>query len=406
MQKILITPSWYPLNENRLPGFFFREQALLLKDEFDFRILYGKQKPVNILLAPFYFFCRTNQYFHLHTPPEGTGFYFLQIRDHKLFRIFSPIMKIVDWLNCLLMIKQCRREVSKILKENWIPDLIHAHSTNDGGIIAHALSEQLSVPFIITEHQVFIPGLFTAFKRKLIKKSLEAANNVLAVSEHQKRQILMNDIACSPIVVGNFVDENVFCPQNLKQEVEGTFKILFVSYNLYIKDNDTFFKALKCLNECNTDDFKVFLVGGDYMHPEHIGNENPLFKLAKKHGVSEFVETLNFINREDMSKYYNKCDVLVSTSIAETFGVAQVEAMMCGKPVIATSNGGIDDFISIKNGIKIPIQDYRALADAMVKIKNKEIIFEKEEIRNSVINKYGRAAFSERLKTIYKNTAK
>jgi glycosyltransferase involved in cell wall biosynthesis len=96
---------------------------------------------------------------------------------------------------------------------------------------------------------------------------------------------------------------------------------------------------------------------------------------------------------------------LVSTSIAETFGVAQCEAMMCGVPVIATANGGIDDFISNENGIKIPIQDYEALADAIMKIKNREIVFDKNVVRNSVLNKYGSDAFSKRLKNIYKNVS-
>jgi glycosyltransferase involved in cell wall biosynthesis len=102
-----------------------------------------------------------------------------------------------------------------------------------------------------------------------------------------------------------------------------------------------------------------------------------------------------------MPGYYNKSDVFVSTSIAETFGVAQCEAMMCGVPVIATANGGIDDMISEKNGIKIPIQDYKALAKAILQIKNKEVQFKPDEIRNSVIGKFGKDAFKNKLLEVY-----
>ena len=77
--------------------------------------------------------------------------------------------------------------------------------------------------------------------------------------------------------------------------------------------------------------------------------------------------------------------------------------MMCGVPVIATANGGIDDMINEKNGIKIPIQDYKALAIAILQVKNKEVQFKPEEIRNSVIDKFGKNAFKNKLLQVYNN---
>lgn len=401
MKKILIIPSWYPLEKDRLPGFFFREQALLIKDHFEFRVLYGKQKIVNIFLFLYYLIIKYNCYLNLLTPPEGRGFLYFSFRVPYILRIFSPLQKLCEHINYSAMVNQYKKESKRI---NWSPDLIHAHSVFDGGIAAHALAKHLSIPFMITEHQVFLPGNYSNYKRKLIKKAFEAANKVLAVSEHQKRQILMNNINCSPIVVGNFVDENVFYPQNISRE-KIRFTILFITYDSYIKDNETFFKALSHLCKRKVLDFRVMIIGGDLDKPELIDEENPLFQLAKKYAVTEFVKILNFIDRGVMPQYINQSDLLVSTSIAETFGVAQVETMMCGIPVIATANGGIDDFISKENGIKIPIQDYKALADAILKIKNREVLFDKTEIRNSVLNKYGKTAFSGRLINIYNNVS-
>lgn len=401
MNKIVIIPSWYPLKEDKLPGLFFREQALLMQEQFDFRVLYGVPKIVNILFLPFFITKKTSVYLNLNTPPAGTGFYFYQIPISKLSRVFTFLIRQIEKINYFFMIKQFKKEYENLIKDNWIPDLIHAQSTVNGGIIAHALSEYLSIPFLITEHQVFLPGNFSNHKRKLISKALESANKVLVVSEHQKRQILMNNIDCYPIVVGNFVDDGVFYPKN-SNVAKNKFKILFITYDSFIKDNDTFFKALAYLIQHDIIDFRAIIIGGSFSNPELTNEENPLYKLAVKYGLIKFVEILNFVAREDIPEQYNQSDVLVSTSIAETFGVAQCEAMMCGIPVIATANGGIDDFISNKNGIKIPIQDYKALADSIVKIKNREILFDTNEVRNSVLNKYGNKAFSGRLKNIYR----
>lgn len=179
MKKILIIPSWYPLDENRLPGLFFREQALLLKDDFDFRVLYGKQKDVSIFQFLYYLAIKKYSYLCLFKPPEGIGFIYSHVRI-PFIRLFTPLQEFIENMNYFLMINQFERELKRM---NWKPDLIHAHTTFDGGIVAHALSEHLSIPFIITEHQVFLPGNYSKFKRKLIKKALETANRVLAVSD-------------------------------------------------------------------------------------------------------------------------------------------------------------------------------------------------------------------------------
>lgn len=400
-KKILFIPSWYPTPENVMKGSFFREQALLFKDHFDFFVVIIAPLKVGV----FNFLCcyikKEVKYFNIQIPPDGIGIIYLQIKYPKFLSIIEPVSKFFEILNYRIMFKFSFLSLTKTLnKINWKPDLIHAQSVVEGGIFAHYLSNKFKIPYIITEHQVFLLQYFSDFKIKLIFNAFFNAKKVLAVSEHQKRQILMNGIICYPLVVGNCVDESVFFINKEKTDV---FSILVVTYPSYIKDNETLFNAIKVIKSEGITDFKVLIIGGDFDNLNLTNENNPLYKQAQSFGIGEHVQILNYIDRVKMPEYYNKSDVFVSTSIAETFGVSQCEAMMCGVPVIATANGGIDDMISEKNGIKIPIQDYQALGKAILQIKNKELHFNPFEIRNSVISKFGKNAFKNRLLEVYNN---
>jgi len=51
------------------------------------------------------------------------------------------------------------------------------------------------------------------------------------------------------------------------------------------------------------------------------------------------------INHAEVPFWLNSSDIFVFPSIRESFGVAQIEALACGVPVVATINGGSEDII-------------------------------------------------------------
>jgi glycosyltransferase involved in cell wall biosynthesis len=66
--------------------------------------------------------------------------------------------------------------------------------------------------------------------------------------------------------------------------------------------------------------------------------EASLKELVHKLGIAERVEFLGEVSNQDLVVHYHACDVFVLPSItnAEMFGVVQLEAMACRKPVIST----------------------------------------------------------------------
>ena len=75
--------------------------------------------------------------------------------------------------------------------------------------------------------------------------------------------------------------------------------------------------------------------------------------------------------RDDVPLFLRAADVFVSPSRFETFGMAVVEAMALGTPVIATAAGGPAEIIQNgRNGILVPPGDPQALFHALQDLLN------------------------------------
>lgn len=76
----------------------------------------------------------------------------------------------------------------------------------------------------------------------------------------------------------------------------------------------------------------LLLIAGD--GPE----KNNLLRLIEENGLSEHIRLLGYTT--DVHKLLNICDVMVACSIREGLPISVMEAMLCGKPVVASMNRG------------------------------------------------------------------
>jgi glycosyltransferase involved in cell wall biosynthesis len=102
-----------------------------------------------------------------------------------------------------------------------------------------------------------------------------------------------------------------------------------------------------------------------------IAGAGPLRRHLEQHaahlGLQSDVEFLGFI--EDMPKFFAHIDLFVMPSLHEGFGVAALEAMAAGKPVVASRVGGLmESVVDGSTGILVAPADAAALARAIVKL--------------------------------------
>ena len=71
--------------------------------------------------------------------------------------------------------------------------------------------------------------------------------------------------------------------------------------------------------------------------------------------------------------WMNACDVFILPSLSESFGIVQIEAMACGKPIVATLNGGSEEIIiNDKLGILVKQMDIEGMEKAILEALSKK----------------------------------
>lgn len=109
--------------------------------------------------------------------------------------------------------------------------------------------------------------------------------------------------------------------------------------------------------------------------------EKSLKKLIIELNLESKIKMIPEVDEKTLQAYYKACDIFVLPSIneAEAYGIVQIEAMVCGKPLICTELGTGTSFVNQHNvtGLVVPPRDTKELAHAINKMTNDKELREK-----------------------------
>lgn len=114
------------------------------------------------------------------------------------------------------------------------------------------------------------------------------------------------------------------------------------------------------------DDYVILIGGGGPLKDEHQA-------LIESLGLQDKVRLLGFVPDEMMSVLYGACDLFCLSSVQKTeaFAIVQIEAMSCGKPVVATKipESGVS-WVNAdgESGVNVEIENPEALAEAILHV--------------------------------------
>lgn len=128
--------------------------------------------------------------------------------------------------------------------------------------------------------------------------------------------------------------------------------------------------------------------------PLKIIGDGPQYKKLKSKAKSN-IEFLGSVYGESLTNYYKNCRAFILPQ-KEDFGIAPIEAMACGKPVLAYKKGGALDYLQEGvNGAFFTEQSPKCLQEAIKKIEKSK--FKPEKIKKSV-EKFDKKSFRDKIK--------
>ncbi|MFH0948662.1 MAG: glycosyltransferase family 4 protein, partial [Elusimicrobiota bacterium] len=192
------------------------------------------------------------------------------------------------------------------------------------------------------------------------------------------------------------VDIDMFQPNSYKPFVDCP-KILFAGRLEIRKGVLTLLEAIPLVLK-QFPNAKFYFVGQD-AGIKHVMDR----KIMESSCASNIVFT-NQVERKDMVKIYQSVDICVFPSLWENFAYVALEAMACGKAIIATRVGGFLEMIDDKvNGLLCNPNDSADLADKInYALANKDIL---EDLgvnaRKKIVKEYSPGYRAEKMITIY-----
>lgn len=302
------------------------------------------------------------------------------------------------WPDSLRTIALSAELFSRATRER--PELVMTTHVNFAPV-AQSLQKSFGIPYVAAGHGIEVWDV----KDRNVRRALRAANRLLAVSEFT-RERMATSLSLAVDLIGiqpNTFDPNKFTPGRkprflLKRYglTEHQPVILTVgrlaSAERY-KGYDQVLRALPIVRE----QFPTvrYILGGR-------GKDRPRVEaLIQELGIAEKVILAGYVPDHELREHYNLSDVFAMPSKGEGFGIVFLEALSCGKPVIAgNKDGSVDALLSGKLGTLVDPDDVAQLARAIcvtLSQRSEVIGHQSEQLREQVIAAYGYERFRERL---------
>lgn len=281
------------------------------------------------------------------------------------------------------------------------PDLIISTHVNFSPA-ARSLQKFGSFPYLVVGHGVDIWEAPNAS----VRRALREAPALVAVSEFTKEK--MATAVGAPVgaiqVLPNTFDPEVFVPgpkprfllkrYGLYSEQPVILTIARLASADRYKGYDEILRALPSVRQRFPD--LRYVLGGK--GPD----EDRIEELINELGVAENVILAGYVPDHELREHYNLCDVFAMPSKGEGFGIVFIEAIACGKPVVAgNKDGSVDAVLNGKIGALVDPEDVGELSATLIQILEgrhpNSVLRDPAELRRKVIEAYGYQKFKQRL---------
>ncbi|BAU29715.1 glycosyltransferase involved in cell wall biosynthesis [Aneurinibacillus soli] len=302
--------------------------------------------------------------------------FILKASSNKTFRLSQPdvygLIQSLGWLYRFLSIVNAP-----------IPETHVTHSTAAAfcGIPCVLAKLKNNTPFLLTEHGIYLreqyislskrgySSFLTTFLIRFIQSistlNYTYADQVSPVCQYNTRWETRFGVPIDRIhVIQNGVDQHVFTDTPSSPNVIPT--VVMTARIDPVKDILTFLRAAAIVRDRFPN--VKFVLYGSVSVSEYFEECKELREKLRLHDSFIFAgHTSNIVAA------YQSGDIIALTSISEAFPYSVVEAMMVGKPVVATDVGGVKEALG-NTGLLVDPIDPEAFAEAILKLLNNSLL--------------------------------
>lgn len=370
MMKILIVPSWYTSHDDIMGtgGIFHYEQAREMAREHT--------------VAIYYPFDRTL-----------TGDFQEKV-ERGILTFRSKFLTRQRLRNRIRIYKAFRY----IFKE-FHPDIVHTHVATEAGRYAAFWCGVFRFPFVVTEHGTVEisgvnKGLAHVYAGFVYRKS--KANFCVSEDLQRKLSAIFPQYSFRLMYNGIQVPKEINEARSYRRGACWNIVLVAALYDEKIKGLQFLFPAIKKLIQEGYE-MVLHIVGSG-------GYEEYFHKMAEGLGISEYIIFYGNCEKQKVYEIVSQMDFLVSSSLTESFGCSMAEALLLGKPVLATRCGGPEGFVTEDVGILVDKGSQEALYEGILEMLQRKDEFVKEEIQEYARERFDNSIICRRYVKIYQDS--
>ncbi len=360
---VLVVPAWYPSPEDPVAGVFVRDQARAVAQRHEVTVL---------------------------APPSAAAPSVALEEGVRVLRL--PAARSAGRLAVLEQLRAIGAAVARLRREGRPPDVVHAHVFSSG-LLAVLVARRRRLPVVVSEHDTDVmEHRLTAWTAFLARFTYRHADLVCPVSPLLARSMVRLEPRGRYEVVANVVDFDAFAGPPRARRGPGRRVLTVASLTPY--------KGMPHLLEA----FRLLVRDRPEVTLEIVG-DGPERAVLEAIADGLPVTFAGGQPRATVAARMREADVLALPSVAETFGIAAVEALAAGLPVVATTACGAADVVAAHGGLVVPPADPPALRDALATLLDRPgsvPAATAEELRQT----YGAAAIAERWDAVYRSLHK
>jgi polysaccharide biosynthesis protein PelF len=265
-------------------------------------------------------------------------------------------------------------------------DVVHAAMVGVSTLVAVAAQLEYQAAYLLTEHGIYLREAYLAeasasdslflklfkirFAHCMVSLTYHLADQISPCCDYNKRWELINGAPADRLKTIYYgVDSTRFTP--LGKPIGDPPVVVWVGRINPLKDLETLLRAAELVHQVRPKvQFRLFGSAA----PEDIPYYNAMQALHAELQLGDTVVFCGYAPNPETA--FNQGDVVVLSSISEAFPFSILEAMLCGKPVVATAVGGVPEEIR-GCGIAVEPRKPSSMAQAILLLLDDPVYCEK-----------------------------